>query len=256
MVMGEMHVWNLERLSAYDLMLKVQADMAISHEAQIFAAECWHDCRSVLDFGCGNGYYLSLLTRHLPSVPLFGYDIDKHFISVAQKRYGDIATLSADFENITSALIPPIGVIFRLTLHHIPEFADHLKETLARLPDTKLVYVVNPSDTKFDVNPQLPLFFGNLARLRAPEQNRVAVHPVVSDVLTKLGYPHRLTREFIISAEDPKERNAMFLYMCATAAMGCNGQLSSGTYFELLNWLFAPDGRAQYGLIASVFARP
>ena len=153
-------------------------------------------------------------------------------------------------------LTPPVGLIFRLTLHHIPEFAAFLATLLSDLPDARVVYVVNPSDARFDVHPQLPLFFGDLARLRAPEQNRVAVHPLVCGVMPKFGFSPRITREFTISAQNPSDRNEMFLYMCATAAMGCNGNLSSATYNELLGWLFATDGRAQYGLGASLFARP
>jgi len=250
-----MDVWNLDRLAAYDLMLKVQADMAIDQESEIFASEHWRGCNSILDFGCGNGYYLTLLRKYLPSGPLFGYDIDQHFITSAQKRYGKIATFSSDFESVKSALIHPIGIIFRLTLHHIPDSTSFLAKILSDLPETRVVFVVNPSDAKFDVNPQLPLFFGDLARLRAPEQNRVAVHPLVCGVLPQVGFLHRITREFVITAQQPNDRNEMFLYMCATAAMGCNGKLSSATYNELLNWLFAADGRAQYGLVASLFAR-
>lgn len=73
-----------------DKALAKVGDMALKHRAQrIILGLNLQDGDEILEVGCGNGYYLSLLNRLVTNLKLTGLDNDKHSLTEAAKFVGN-----------------------------------------------------------------------------------------------------------------------------------------------------------------------
>lgn len=89
---------------------------------------------SILDLGCGEGFFANFLALSSPDRSILGVDVDKKRIDLAQKGLKNTRFILGD---VTKKEIPRADciVMFHL-LHHLPSFAD--QEVLLKKSARKL----------------------------------------------------------------------------------------------------------------------
>jgi SAM-dependent methyltransferase len=112
--------------------------------------------RRILDFGCGEGRYLSVLQRHFPEAQLVGCDVSKVALGHAQRNWP-----RAEFTLMTDGLVPAPDGSFDLilsveVLEHVADVELATRE-LGRLlaPSGRLVVTTpcaNPCSVEWIVN--------------------------------------------------------------------------------------------------------
>ena len=239
----------------YEVMLKIQADAAFAEERSLLCGMEQISTPRILDYGCGNGYYLSLLGALIPNAELLGVDVDLKFVSVATRHFGHLARFTTDLEGEAVRSFEPNGIVLRLVLHHLQEPVAAFSRLVDRFPNLRHIYVVNPCDKHFSLQPGMNNFLRDLGEIRQPHRKRRDIHDEIRCVALSKGFEEAATRELVIATNSPVEKNQMFAYMFATACYGGRTAPKPDTFEELIEWLSDPAGSAQYGLVASSFVR-
>ncbi|MBZ5667313.1 MAG: class I SAM-dependent methyltransferase, partial [Acidobacteriia bacterium] len=215
----------------------------------------WKSVRKILDYGCGHGYYLSLLGGLLPQASLVGFDVDDAFIDTARATFGNVASFTSKMDDAELQTLGADALVLRLILHHNPDPAGLLSTLVSNLKQLQYVYIVNPCDTHFHLVPELKHFLADLAELRQPGRKRRDIHDEMAATLRAHAFTEVERLEIVVRAATSTDKSQMFAYMIATACYGGRTTPRSETAAELVRWLLDPNASAQYGLIASVFSR-
>lgn len=142
----------------WNQMQRLQTDFAIPQELSFyFTSPHWHEARTVLDIGSGNGYYLEQIAALFPEKSYTGIDTSPELVGVANR---EVRKKNITFEN--SHLFDHAGtydfVLMRLLLQHlddIPAALDRVSQ-LTRPGGTALIIDANDAVRFF--YPQLPQF--------------------------------------------------------------------------------------------------
>lgn len=142
----------------WDQMQRLQTDFAIPQELSFyFTSPQWHDARTVLDIGTGNGYYLERIAALFPEKSYTGIDTSPELVGIANR---EICQKNITFEE--SHLFDHTGtydfVLMRLLLQHledIPAALDRVSQ-LTRPGGTALIIDANDAVRFF--YPKLPQF--------------------------------------------------------------------------------------------------
>jgi 2-polyprenyl-3-methyl-5-hydroxy-6-metoxy-1,4-benzoquinol methylase len=241
----------------YDVMLKFQADMVREQEEAMLRHAVWNLVSRILDFGCGNGYFSSVLAQLHPDKHIIGYDIDRRFIHRATHRYEHAANLR--FSDLEESLISfnPNAIICRLCLHHVANPFVLLESLLTRFENTRVLYLVNPADHLFALVPNLESFHRDLEELRKPHQERRGLHyqEELHAIIERFGFVQVATANFVADSKNAQRKNLMFGYMSLTAAQAFDGKLNLDTSRQLVQWLFNDSSLAQFGMIGNVYEK-
>jgi ubiquinone/menaquinone biosynthesis C-methylase UbiE len=142
----------------WDQMQRLQTDFAIPQELSFYyTSHQWHDARTVLDVGTGNGYYLKRIAARFPNKSYTGIDISPELVGIANR---EICKNDVSFEE--SRLIDHNGtydfVLMRLLLQHLEEIPAALDSVahLTRPGGTALIIDANDAVRLF--YPKLPQF--------------------------------------------------------------------------------------------------
>lgn len=149
----------------WDQMQRLQTDFAIAQELSFYyTSPQWHEARTVLDIGTGNGYYLKRIAARFPNKSYTGIDISPELVGVANREI----CKNISFEN--SHLFDHNGtydfVLMRLLLQHledIPAALDRVSQ-LTRPGGTALITDANdPVRFFYPMLPQFTAFFAAYA---------------------------------------------------------------------------------------------
>ena len=145
-------------LRIWDQMQRLQTDFAIAQELSFYyTSPQWHEARTVLDIGTGNGYYLKRIAARFPNKSYTGIDTSAELIDIANRE-----TCNNDVSFDKSHLFDHTGtydfVVMRLLLQHledIPTALDHVSR-LTRPGGTALI--IDADDPVRFFYPTLPQF--------------------------------------------------------------------------------------------------
>jgi SAM-dependent methyltransferase len=153
-------------LRIWDQMQRVQTDFAIAQELSFYyTSPQWHEARTVLDIGSGNGYYLKQLSARFPDKSYTGIDISAELVDIANRE-----SSSNDVSFTERHLFDHTGtydfVLMRLLLQHledIPTALDHVSQ-LTRPGGSALIIDANdPVRFFYPMLPQFTAFFAAYA---------------------------------------------------------------------------------------------
>ncbi len=115
-----------------------------------------HHCRSLVDLGCSEGYYVLQAARHgLPFCVGVDFDLRRTFTSTSQVVLGDLAHAAFMISEVNLELLEALprfdAAIFLSVLHHImyqrgPDHCRRLLSALARRLDKVLIFEMGQSD--------------------------------------------------------------------------------------------------------------
>lgn len=110
----------------WDELLVNQVNLSIASEVSaLIGLEQWSRAESVIDVGCGNGYYLSELKTFFPAKKYLGIDMSSELIATATLRHPEIAFQVSDFQ--TAETERADVVVMRFLVQHLGSFRAVLR---------------------------------------------------------------------------------------------------------------------------------
>jgi SAM-dependent methyltransferase len=163
----------------WDQMQRIQTDFAIPQELSFyFTSPQWHEARTVLDIGSGNGYYLEQIAAVFPEKSYTGIDTSAELVGIAnrERRKENLA-----FEE--GHLLDHTGtydfVLMRLLLQHLDDIPAALDRVAQMTRPGGTALIIDANDTVRYFHPKLPQFTAFFAayaehELRAGRDRSVA----------------------------------------------------------------------------------
>ena len=155
-------------LSRWDELLEAQTDVFFPHEIEFFLSNpLWLNARSILDVGCGNGYYLAKLRSFFPEKSYTGIDISPRLVEIA---HGNQAASGIEFESTDFFDYQPHRqhdvILMRLIVQHMTGIENILDHADGLLSPNGCLIVTEPNPEHFANRPQTPLFEGLLQTVK------------------------------------------------------------------------------------------
>lgn len=197
--------------AAYEYLTRKEADMAFKRRAwTLFEWLGPTDGRTILDCGCGRGFYLKML-RHLGSARLFGVDLELPYLRKARRNTARLPAVLVGNASIYDLPFPDgtfDAVILSEILEHVDRDVDALREIRRVLKPGGLALITVPhANYPFwwdPINKTLETLFhthigrGPLAgiwafhvRLYTPEQLREAALAAGFEIEEERSFTHR-----------------------------------------------------------------
>jgi len=244
----------MSRVTIANSHLQMQAEMSFGAELSFYQGPSWQESKSVLDLGCGNGAYLKKLADHFSLKQFTGLDIDKEFHdSIALPSSSNLLVRTGAFESLESHFDV-------LHMRFVFMYLDDPKILMkwAQKNVRKSVFQIDPEDSKFVLEPDLPLFrkvFEDMeTRVKRLGGTSRKVDESTIDNWCSHGFNLESTDTVIITSEAPFSRKLMHLLMVLNAEVVLGRPLPNELYMELLNWYFS-EGYVQYGVTRRLFSR-
>jgi SAM-dependent methyltransferase len=144
--------------SIWDQMQRIQTDFAIPQELSFyFTSPQWHEARTVLDIGSGNGYYLEQIAALFPEKTYTGIDTSAELVGIANRER---SKKNVTFE--TTGLLDHTGtydfVLMRLLLQHLDDIPAALDRVAQMTRPGGTALIIDANDTVRYFYPKLPQF--------------------------------------------------------------------------------------------------
>jgi len=140
----------------WDSLLAYQVDLAFPQELKFLVAlKAWRDAATVLDAGCGNGYYVSRLHEFFPEKRYFGVDISPELVAIAAGRHPDIAVTLADFTQYAPGRRFDL-IVMRFLVQHLKDFGAILNAADRLLTPTGRLLIIESDLAASGHHPELP----------------------------------------------------------------------------------------------------
>jgi ubiquinone/menaquinone biosynthesis C-methylase UbiE len=147
-------------LAEWDDVLGLQVDLFLPHELSVLQQfDPWRAARSVLDVGCGNGYYLSKLAPFFPEKSYTGLDISEELAGLARKfrtRPG-LSFAAGDFFRLRPQQRVDL-VLMRFLVQHLTDFDAILSRSRENLTPEGTLLIIEPELSRSANQPATPLF--------------------------------------------------------------------------------------------------
>lgn len=182
----------------WDALLVNQVDVTLATELELLMRlPCWTRAGSVVDAGCGNGYFLSKLAEFFPDKRYIGIDISPALIETAATRAPDMEFVAADFfENV-----PPTGdiLMMRYLVQHLGDFGAILRQARRALNPGGALIIIESDLSRSLMRPLPTAFYGMLTaygEASAAEGGlKGRLMADVTDLIGASGEPWRLAEE-------------------------------------------------------------
>lgn len=196
-------------LLRWDTLLEVQVDIFLAYELQyLIGCDAWHAARRVADAGCGNGFFLSSLSRYFPDKSYQGIDISPELVAVAKANHerrglefgvADFFTWSAD---------PPVDfLLMRLIVQHLRGLPDVLARARELVAPGGSLLIVEPDPPRFLTYPPTPHFQAMLVAVKThgaqQDKSRGDVSAIADAARSAPGWRLADDRTIVVSKTGP-----------------------------------------------------
>jgi SAM-dependent methyltransferase len=240
-------------LDVYDDLLRHQAEASFGLEQVLFTSAAWHAAATVLDVGCGNGFYTRLLAQKNPDKHFIALEPDEKLHTIAKEHNhmpnlevvrGTVNDLPNDFE---------VDVFFsRLVLMYIENITEI---AVWAHKHAKASIIVDPADDLFVIKPSLTPYTSildkNAARIKSLGGRR-NMDEVTRTSWRKAGHVEHSQQDIIISTEITST-GAMLQLMLLNAEMIAGTPLDADVYKTTYEWSLKTDAYLQYALRGKIF---
>lgn len=153
----------------WDDLLTLQVDLFLAHEVDLLQSiDSWSAAQSVVDVGCGNGYYLSRLQAMHRDKTCVGIDLSKELIAIARQRYTRHDLDYAQMDFLSGEDLPVCDfILLRFVVQHLQDFDLVLKRASRALEDGGGLLILESDLAASVVRPSMPLFSGLLQAFEA-----------------------------------------------------------------------------------------
>ncbi|MCP4381174.1 MAG: methyltransferase domain-containing protein [Hyphomicrobiales bacterium] len=153
----------------WDDLLSLQVDLFLAHEVDLLhGIEGWSRARTVLDVGCGNGYFLSRLHELDREKTYVGIDISGELIAMAIKRHQKPGLQFRRCDFLSDRTMPACDfILLRFVVQHLDDFETVLDRASKVLAPGGGMLIVESDLAGSLVRPSMPLFAGLLQAFEA-----------------------------------------------------------------------------------------
>lgn len=145
-------------LDIWDQMQRLQTDFAIAQELSFYyTSPEWQSAKTVLDVGCGNGYYLGKIANRFPEKSYHGIDLSPELVAVAQTESGG-RNLSFSCRDLCELTESFDVVLMRLLLQHLDDVPVFLDEVARLTKSGKAAFIIDAHDPVRFFYPEFPEF--------------------------------------------------------------------------------------------------
>lgn len=239
----------------FEHMLRLQADLLFPMELCLYQSKTWQSAQQVLDFGCGNAHYTSLLKNAFPQKKYTGIDIDADLLGFGQERYGNEITL---IHGGTEKL--PLDYYFdfilvRLVSLHLPDRSILYNLAKKHSKAGAGVVVVDVDDDLTKIEPLPNGISKVLSDLKISGSHNREQRKLITQEWADAGFQKTQETQIIINSDMLGYREKMFLYLLRMVEIGCGGALTPKLLSELLEWIWQPSAYVQVGMFGAVFQK-
>lgn len=235
---------------AYNKMLTFQVEISRNMELSLIHNKCFLQACTVLDIGCGNGYFTSMLADQYPDKQFVAFDTDKELISYAQNHNArsNITYINAEYVNFTPVDLFD-AVIARLVVHIIPDRIDFFNWIYSRLRPNGALFIIDADDDNFNIYPK-PEILCSLDKQTNEKINQTGARDtkrIIKDELSACGF---LEEKFFTFSPNSitTDKSLFFRYMVYVMKIETGEKLQPEAYQELFEWYDNDDSFVQYGL--------
>ena len=243
-------------LAIWDQMQRLQTDFAIPQELSFYyTSPQWHEARTVLDIGTGNGYYLKRIAAQFPSKSYTGIDTSAELVSVANRE-----TCNNDVSFEESHLYDHTGtydfVLMRLLLQHLEDIPTALDRVSRLTRPGGSALIIDANDRMRFFYPTLPQFTAFFAAYAEHEgragRDRSVANRIEKALLKSSNWIHSSTLSLLIPSTI--NRNLELFTQTYTLFVDLVREVGELTYdFESVKeawrrWSVLPDAYTQVGL--------
>ena len=133
-------------LDIWDRMQRLQTDFAIAQELSFYYTSLqWQSAMTVLDVGCGNGYYLGKIASRFPEKMYHGIDLSPELVAVAAAESGG-RNLSFSCRDLCEVTESFDVVLMRLLLQHLDDVPAFLDEAARVTKPKKSAFIIDAHD--------------------------------------------------------------------------------------------------------------
>ena len=244
----------------FDQMLTITADLFFSIENELFKPyyeSKKNTATSILDVGCGNGAYLSLLSRQFPQWRCIGLEMDERIYRYAQPKETEKLTfINAAYENYQSNE-PVDYVIIRLVAAHLQDRAHFMHWLRNQTHPESIIILIDVEDTvqtNLQEAERLPLFSELYRTMRRPLRASKLLSLKDSLLLEgkAAGFQALKVVSYGVQADTPKTRRQIFEYMQAVTGARCESPIPPERQLELNRWYDTENATFDVGLFGLV----
>jgi trans-aconitate methyltransferase len=238
-----------------DQMLSTQAKICFPFERVLYQNELWEKSRDILDFGCGNASYASLLADKFPSKNFYCFDTNAEILNRVKDRYKEIKNIhfidEEDLQNLESIDF----LLSRFVIHHLKDRAVFYRLlNPEKRSKPKGVLVIDADDEFFLIKGGLETFLKALNHLRTKDnQDRNTRDKVVIE-MAESEYTLLQSHRIIVNSDFPMLKEAFSIYMLLTAELVAEDAIFGNILDEVLTWSVNDESYAQFGMFGSIFS--
>ncbi len=244
----------ISREDIYDSILKYQVDFSMEQEITILKDTNWSNSKKVLDYGCGNGYYLSKLADKYPDKTFWGCDKNPEILKKV-KVQSNTTFLCGEYPSLNIPDDIDFFIVRYLT-SYLPDRIEFFKWIKEHSSGHASILLVDAFDDELTVKPYLPMFMkGQDAFIDSVNEGggcRDLIKTCTQE-LSQLGFSLIDTKSIVVNSSAPYIKEKIFAYMCLIAEIDNGSVISSELADELIRWLIDPDAFLQYGSFVSLY---
>lgn len=240
------------RTAIYADMLSLQTRLQFPFERHFYALPGWSEAQTVLDFGCGNAAYASLLDDRFPGKQFFCVEADAGMREVASRQAKPNLHIVGDLREIPADVVFDFALL-RLVLLHVSDRQAVYRFIADRSRAKAAILIFDADDDRLAFDPEPCQFVTALRALRAQSKNRV-LKPLLPAELEQHGFHLRYEDSIVVNNSFPHAGEDLFKYMYRTAELGVGSPLPEALHRELIEWWMA-DPYVQYGFFGQMYER-
>jgi 2-polyprenyl-3-methyl-5-hydroxy-6-metoxy-1,4-benzoquinol methylase len=233
--------------------------VAISRDVELPLIQNEHILRAhfILDVGCGNGCFTTVLADKYLDKQFVAIDTNSELISFARQHYSrkNITYVVAGYSDFESADLFDV-VVARLVVHIIPDRSDFFRWVHSKLRKHGAFFVIDADDDNFNIYPKPPILC-LLDEQTNEKINQVGARDtkeVIKEELLACNF--RAERFFTLSPNSIMvDKSIFFRYMVYVMKIEKGENLPIEAYKELFEWYDDSDSFVQYGLYFGLYLK-
>jgi SAM-dependent methyltransferase len=242
------------RHQVFNSLLKLQADFSFQPETSLLDKSIWAKTRTVLDYGCGNGYFSQLLSEKHPEMKFYCCDRDKDILSYIPigKQF---IPIQGEYQTINLPEKIDFFVVRHLIsyLHNRAGFFNWLHKCAS---ENASLLLIDAFDENLVIEPYMENFQKGLDKFQEEVKSAGGnrdLFGVITEELENACFYHEKTEKIIVCSSEANMKEKLFVYMNLVAELDNGLPLSELIREELMDWVTNDKSYLQYGLFAALF---
>ncbi|MFZ5985750.1 MAG: class I SAM-dependent methyltransferase [Bacillota bacterium] len=245
------------RVEIFNRMLKVFADLAYPFEREFFKNEAWKRAKHVMDLGCGNCSYTSLLASDFPDKKFTCVDPDMYMINTARQLFSleNMDLVCGHLDNLEVNHKYDF-IIIRLAVRHMGNREGLLRKVRSFLASGASIMVIDADVENIVLGEELTGFMKVFQNMYESSGNTSlnGLERRLIDEFEKAGLRYDGTVRVSIDSGMPKMKKHIYEYMKLVSQMAYYPFIPEGILRELDEWFINSVKDARIGTFASIYS--